>query len=89
MKYKLNKGFIFQKFGGKTIIFDIHKSVLYTFNEVASFIFENIRKAYSDEKIVHNIVRRYQIKEKKAKADLREIISDLMKNKIISLLETK
>lgn len=82
-KYKINKGFIIQKLDGKTVIFDGEKSLLLTFNETASYIFSLIKKGKEGEEITALLVRKYGIKEKKAKKDVRELISQLQKMKII------
>lgn len=84
MKYKINKGFIAEKIEGKTIIFDEKKSVLYTFNETASFIFKKLKKGLPENEIVQGVARKYQVKEEKVKKDFKDLLSDLKKKKIIS-----
>ena len=84
MKYKANKGLIDQKLENKTVIFDSDESILYTFNETASFIFKKLKKGLSEEEIIQNLVKRYYIKEEKVKKDFRELISELKKKAIIS-----
>ena len=83
MKYKINKGLITQKIDNKTVIFDSEESVLYTFNETASYVFKKIKAGEDEEKIIDLVVKKYQIKPEKAKKDLNEIIADLEKKKII------
>lgn len=83
MKYKINKGLITQKLDDKTVIFDSEKSILFTFNETASYIFKNLKKGLSDEKIITKIVQRYSVSLEKAKKDLKTLLSDLKKKKII------
>lgn len=89
MKYKVNKGLITQKLDDKTVIFDGDESILYTFNETASYIFKKIKSGEDEKKIVDLIIKRYQIKPEKAKKDLIELISDLKKKKIISSVSSK
>ena len=84
MKYKINKGLITQKLDDKTVIFDGDESILYTFNETASYIFKKIKSGEEEERIIDLIVKRYQIKPEKAKKDLRDLLVDLKKKKIIS-----
>lgn len=84
MKYKINKGFITQKLDDKTVIFDGEESVLYTFNETASFIFKKIKKGLSDNEIVEAVAKRYKIEEEKAKKDVRDLLAELRKKKIVS-----
>lgn len=81
---KINKGFIIQKLDDKTVIFDGEESVLYTFNETASFIFQKLKIGWDEEKIVETVIKKYGIKKEKAKKDFNELISDLKKKEIIS-----
>lgn len=84
MKYKLNKGFIVQKLDDKMVIFDGEESVLYTFNETASFIFKKLKQGKNEKEIIDLLVKRYQIKEEKAKKDVKDLLAELRKKKIIS-----
>lgn len=83
-KYKINKGFITQKLDDKTVIFDGEESVLYTFNETASYIFRKLKSCTGKDQIVSLLVKRYGIKEKKALADFTDLIRDLLAKKIIT-----
>ena len=84
MKYKINQGFVTEKIDEKTIIFDEDKSVLYTFNKTASYIFKKIKEGKKEKEITNLLTKRYQIKEDRAKRDVKSLISELLKNKIIS-----
>lgn len=84
MKYKINKGFIVQKLDDKTVIFDGEESVLYTFNETASFIFKKIKKGEEREKIIEMVEKKYDIKKERVQKDFNELITDLKKKKIVS-----
>lgn len=84
MKYKINKGLVTQKINNKTIIFDAEKSILYTLNETAAFIFLNLKKGLSESEIIQAVVKKYQVKEEKIQKDFLELLSDLKKKKIIS-----
>jgi hypothetical protein len=88
IKYKINKGLIQQKLGDKTVIFDGEESLLYTFNETASFIFQKLKLGWDEIKIIDGLVKKYQIKEKRAERDFNELVSDLVKKKIISVLKS-
>ncbi len=76
-KYKLKKGLITEKFEGKIVIFDSEKSVLYNFNETASYIFKMIKKGYTLEKILNLILKKYNVKIEIAKKDLYKFINNL------------
>lgn len=89
MKYKVNKGLITQKLDDKTVIFDGEESILYTFNETASFIFKKIKKGEEKEKIIEMVEKKYDIKKDRVEKDFNELIADLKKKKIISTLFLK
>ncbi len=82
-KIVLKKGFVTQKVGQKITIFDGEKSVLYTFNPVATFIFERIKKGMDGEKIIAQVTKKYEITEEKARKDFEEFIKSLKEKKII------
>jgi len=84
MKYKINKGLITQKLDDKTVIFDGEESILYTFNETASYIFKKIKAQEDKMKIIDAVVKKYGVKPEKVKKDLDELFVDLKKKKIIS-----
>lgn len=83
MQYKVIKGLITQKLDDKTVIFDGDKSVLYTFNETASYIFSKIKTKTDSEKIAELFVKRYGVKKARAEKDIKELIADMLKKKII------
>lgn len=83
-QYKINKGFITQKLDDKTVIFDGEESILYTFNETATYIFLKLKAGWGKEKITGGLVKRYGINEKKAQADLNDLLNDFLKKKIIT-----
>jgi len=81
--YKIQKGLIIQKIDKETVIFDAEESVFYTLNETASEIFKMIKKRLSEEEIVEKMIKKYSIKKEKAEKDVKEIIGELKKRKII------
>ncbi len=89
MPYKINKGFIIQKLNDKTVIFDGEESVLYTFNETASYIFQKLKKGWEEKKIIDALTKKYKVKEDKATKDFKELFGDLKKKKIIAVLSPK
>lgn len=82
-KYKINKGFIVQKMGKDLVIFDGEKSVLYTFNETAAFIFQKLKKGLTDKEIAKVLAKKYKIGEAEAAKDAKDLIRDLLDKKII------
>ena len=84
MKYKLNKGFIVQKVGDKSTIFDGEESALYTFNKTGSLIFSKIKAGWDEDKIADLISKTYSIQKKPALKDVNDFVKDLIKSKIIT-----
>ena len=84
MKFKINKGFIVEEEDGNAVIYDSGNSVLYTFNSTASYIFKRLKQGKKKKEIVDLMIKQYKITEKKANEDFDELISRLLKNKIIS-----
>ena len=84
-KYKLNKGFIVQKTGNQTVIFDADKSLLYSLNETATFIFKKIKQNKQTGEISQLFVNKYRISRAKADNDIALFIKDLIKKKIVLL----
>jgi len=82
-KFKINKGFITQKLGKKLVVFDSKKSVIYTLNETASFIFQKIKSGWNKEKILNKIEEKYDVTSKRAMKDYDKIIADLLNRKIL------
>jgi hypothetical protein len=83
MRYKINKGFIVQKVGDKSTIFDGEESSLYTFNRIGSVIFEKMKHGWNKEKIVNYIAKNYSIKKETAEEDFEEFAKELISSKII------
>lgn len=82
--FKVNKGFIVQKLGNKTTIFDGEDSMLYTFNETATYIFQKLKAGWNKKKILETMQKKYKIKEEKLTADFDDLIKELKSKKIIS-----
>jgi hypothetical protein len=82
-RYKINKGFIFQTVGKKITIFDGEESVLYTFNETASYIFKLLKKGLKQSEIADMLAKKFNISNSKAQKDTQELITDFLKKKII------
>ncbi len=84
MKYKLQKGLIVQKIDGKITIFDGEESMLYTFNETASYIFSKIKAGWEKEKIIASLAKKYCVSSQKAAKDVTVFLEDLKKYQIIN-----
>ena len=84
MKYKINKGLITEEIDGDTVIYDGDKSVLYTFNSTASYIFKKLKQGKEKKTIIDLMSKRYKIPKERAAKDVDDLISELLKNKVVS-----
>lgn len=83
MTYKIQKGLIVQKIADKTVIFDAEDSTLYTLNETAAYIFQKLKRGFNKEKIITQMMKRYQVKKERLIKDYDDLINDLIKKKVI------
>ena len=83
MSYIVNKKLIIQKLGKKQIIiFNGDSSILYTFNDTATLVFQMLKKHKAIDEITKNVCIQYRVDEKKAKADIELVIKDFLKKRI-------
>ena len=64
--------------GDKITIFDAEKSVLLTFNNTATFIFDRLKKGHETKKIVTDLAKKFDVTKEKAKKDVSEFIATLL-----------
>jgi len=83
--YQLQKGLIIQKIDKETVIFDAEESVLYTLNETAAEIFKMIKKGLKEDEIAEKMVKKYKVKKEKVEKDVKELVEELKKRKILVL----
>ena len=83
--YQIQKGLIIQKLDKETVIFDADESVLYTLNETAAEIFKMIKKGLKEDEIVEKMLKKYQVKKERLEKDVKELIEELKKRKILVL----
>jgi hypothetical protein len=81
--YKLNKGFIVQKMGKETVIFDPDRSVLYTLNETASFVFSRLKKGLDQTAIVSALTKTFAVTPEHALKDVVTLLRDFKKKRIL------
>lgn len=74
---------IAQKIQGNEVIFDSEKSLVYTLNETATFIFNKVLLKKNEEEIVKSIVKEYSVDQPKAIKDISEAIEDMVKKRIL------
>ena len=89
MQYKINKNLILQKMDENLVGFDVDRSFLYNFNETAEFIFKKIKLGWEEEKIVLALAKIYDVALPALKKDVKTLIKDMVKNKIIYSTRSK
>ena len=77
-KIKIIKGHITQRDGDKILIFDAEKSLLYTFNGTATFIFDRMKKGVDLKKIVEGLTEEFSVTHDQAKKDAYEFARTLI-----------
>jgi hypothetical protein len=82
-KFKINKELIFQYLNKKITIFDGEKSILYTFNETATYILNQLKKGSTQSDIITLLIKKYKISQIRAQKDTQDIIKDFLKKKIV------
>jgi 20S proteasome alpha/beta subunit len=80
----VKKDFVIDKIDGETTIFDVDRSIFYSFNPSGSYIFAMIKKGFDENKIAKMLSKKYGISEKQAEKDVSDFLKNLSKNKIIS-----
>lgn len=88
-QYKVNKKFITQKLGKNLTIFDSEASYLFTFNETASFIFNQLKKSAMLEKIAKSLSQTYMVPYDNALVDVKNMVVELRRKKIIYVAEVE
>lgn len=78
MQINIKKGFINQRTKNSIIIFDTEKSVLLTFNNTATFIFDRLKKGLDDKKIIDDLISEFEVTEEIAKKDINDFIKTLL-----------
>ena len=81
-KYKLQKGFVVQRYPKKLVLFDSETSTMYTLNDTAAFVFKKMKEGLKKEEIAKQLYNRYNISEKKAQNDVESTIQKLLTIKI-------
>lgn len=89
MKYKINRNIILQKLDNKLVGFDVERSFLYTFNETAEYIYKKLKSGWEENKIAANLIKKYEVPASTVKKDIRSLIRDMIKNKILLEASTK
>ncbi len=89
MKYKINQGLIKNKNKGKISMLDVDRSSIYELNETATFVFEGLIRGQDEKMLVNFLHKKYQKDIDLIKKDVRAIIVDFLKKKIVLPLRSK
>lgn len=81
--YKLNSGFLTQKIGKKTTIFSGEKSILFTLNETAAYIFNGLKLGWSEEKIIDRMIEKFDVSKPEIAQDMKELKTELLSKNIL------
>lgn len=73
-----------QKLGKKGVVFDPDKSIIYTLNETALYIFNYLKRGLSKEEVLEKLIRKYEVEKSSAENDLSHVIKMLLNSKIIT-----
>ncbi len=85
-KYKLSNDQISTSMAGESVILNHRKGEYYTLNEVGSAIWDMFKtgpKDFSD--LVKGILEEYNVSEDECKADVQNIIKELLDEKLIEV----
>ncbi len=85
-KYKLNAGLVLHQIEdlGKYWLFNIETGDIFRLNEVSMCILEDLREGATVERLVMKLLKVYEAEEDLVREDVREILSELLKEKIIT-----
>ncbi len=81
--YLINKDFIVQKKGGKTVIFDAVSSKLYTLNDTSEMILTGVQLGWDKDKITQKISEKFSVDKKIVAMDVEDCLQDFIYKKII------
>lgn len=83
MKYKIQKGLIVEKLDNNLVIFDADQSVLYTLNETAAYIFQQLKKGKVKEEIIEGLLKKYAVRKERAQKDFDGLIEKFKEKGIV------
>ena len=87
IKYEINNHLAYRKIGEYLYIVDSKTSMLHKLNETAGIVFECIKKGLNTEDIIEKITSIYEVEAKEVKADIEQIINEMLKKNIIKIVK--
>lgn len=87
-KYVRNSNFVHRKIGADNILVPIRQinaesESLYTLNDVASFIWEQLKDPKNIEELLETILIEYEVNKDTARQDVMELVNNLVENGIL------
>lgn len=85
---KIEKEFVLREIAGDYVIIPTGKTVLEfnglaTINEVGVFLWNLLQNEITEEELVQNLLKEYEVDEETARADVSEFIDVLVANKVL------
>ena len=87
--YKINRSIVFQKLDNQLACFNTDESVIYTLNDTAEFVFRKLKNGWKEEEIIAAMAKKYDVALPTLKKDVKILIKDMIKNKIICSASSK
>ena len=82
-KIKRNKETMFKEIEEVVYILDPRNATIYTLNKTASFIWKNLEKPLSIEKIISLVYDRFEVKIEKVRKDVMRFVSKYLKEEFV------
>jgi len=79
----MKKNLIFQKINKEMVIFDSEKSLLYSLNKTAYYIWKKLKLAWNKKQIIDSLSKKYEVSKSKIEIDYDKIIKEMRKKKIM------
>ena len=75
--------------GDKITIFDSERSILYSFNKTASYVFRKLKQKKEKTEITDSLVKTFSITKQRAEKDVNDILEEMVRSNIIEIIEEK
>jgi len=69
--------------GQETVLLDLETGIYYTLNSVAATVWAALERGHTAEQAVALVIERYEVDEDTARADIEELINELLNNNLL------
>lgn len=80
----ISESALIQKVSGEMVILDMESGQYYTLNEVASDMLDHLQAGLKLDAVVAKICEKYEAVESEVKADLQEMLQQLLEKKLVT-----